>query len=277
MYVRHRRMQSGNSRLLLDILRGENGKLPLGFWLDIGCGVGDLLAAAHAEGGLRGGGHVGIDLSPVMVELASERNGEIAQFQVADAADLPFDDESFDVVASNSALHWLNAPEEKCTPKKAFAEIKRVLKKSGSAAFSISATGTARRFQAAYVAVYDRHPEWRERSALFRPDPIGNMQLADIVAQATATGLRVVDAVTRYEPVTYDNAGQYADDVAAYGLGPYTVAFAPSYRDAAWKAIVAGFRERVGDGLYVHDQFMSYVFVHRADANLAQSPRGTPR
>src|SRR5580704_12310857 len=56
--------------------------------LEIGCGLGDLLAAVKPARG------VGVDFSPEMVKLARERHPEI-EFQVADA--LEFDcSEKFD-------------------------------------------------------------------------------------------------------------------------------------------------------------------------------------
>src|ERR1019366_7582130 len=48
--------------------------------LEVGCGLGDLLAAVKPARG------VGVDFSPAMVALARERHPEL-EFQVADAAD----------------------------------------------------------------------------------------------------------------------------------------------------------------------------------------------
>ncbi|MEX2116102.1 MAG: class I SAM-dependent methyltransferase, partial [Bacteroidota bacterium] len=72
--------------------------------LEIGCGLGtDLLQFARA------GAHVtGIDLTPASIDLARKRfslYGIPADLQVADAENLPFPDESFDVVYSFGVLH----------------------------------------------------------------------------------------------------------------------------------------------------------------------------
>ncbi|MDA8327259.1 MAG: methyltransferase domain-containing protein [Nitrospiraceae bacterium] len=76
--------------------------------LDIGCGVGNLtlkLAALVEEGFV-----LGIDASPPMIEKAKELAGQSNQrnieFQVMSMAQTNFQGR-FDVVFSNSALHWV--------------------------------------------------------------------------------------------------------------------------------------------------------------------------
>lgn len=68
--------------------------------LDVGCGEGRL--TRH----LASLGHrvVGIDVSPTLVAAARELASEM-ELHVADAAALPFDDASFDVIVSFMCLH----------------------------------------------------------------------------------------------------------------------------------------------------------------------------
>ena len=94
--------------------------------LEIGCGMGtDLLQFA------RGGARVtGIDLTPRSIEISRQHlllYGTSGDFANADCEQLPFADESFDVVYSNGVLHH--------TPDTAGAvrEIHRVLKPGGLA------------------------------------------------------------------------------------------------------------------------------------------------
>jgi SAM-dependent methyltransferase len=95
--------------------------------LDIGTGLGDgalLIAREFPHARVRG-----IDISEEMVRRAQDRigldpEGRVA-FKVADAARLPFEDESFDLVAQ------LNMPPF-------FAEIARVLRPGGFAVVSAS-------------------------------------------------------------------------------------------------------------------------------------------
>jgi len=94
--------------------------------LDVGCGQGlDLIGFA------RGGANVtGIDLTPRHVELANRHLAALGlpgAAIVGDAEQLPFADDSFDVVTSNGVLHH--------TPDMAAAlrEIRRVLRPDGVA------------------------------------------------------------------------------------------------------------------------------------------------
>lgn len=88
--------------------------------LEVGCGEGELAERIGAE--LQGARVVAVDLSPRMVELAWARG---VAAQVADVQDLPFDDESFDVVLAAWMLY--HVPE----PDRGLAEIVRVLRPGG--------------------------------------------------------------------------------------------------------------------------------------------------
>jgi SAM-dependent methyltransferase len=94
--------------------------------LEVGCGMGtDLLQFA------RGGARVtGVDLTPRSIEISRQHlaiYGERGDFAISDGENLPFADESFDVVYSNGVLHH--------TPDTAGAvrEIHRVLRSGGLA------------------------------------------------------------------------------------------------------------------------------------------------
>jgi ubiquinone/menaquinone biosynthesis C-methylase UbiE len=100
---------------------GERGRL-----LEVGCGMGtDLLQLAR-----KGIDVAGVDLTEAAIELAKKRFGMYeleAELRVADAENLPFNDEEFEVVYSFGVLH--HTPDT----KKAVRETHRVLKKSGRA------------------------------------------------------------------------------------------------------------------------------------------------
>ncbi len=94
--------------------------------LEIGCGLGTD-GAQFAEAGAD---YTGVDLTEAAVELARKRFELFdlpGKFQTADAENLDFADESFDLVYSHGVLH--HTPET----AKAIREIHRVLRPGGRA------------------------------------------------------------------------------------------------------------------------------------------------
>jgi len=99
---------------------------PGGRLLEIGCSMGtDLLQLSG-----RGFQANGIDLTEAGIELARKRFGLFgrhAKLYVGDAENLPFRDDSFDIVYSFGVLH--HTPDT----ARAIGEVRRVLKRGGEA------------------------------------------------------------------------------------------------------------------------------------------------
>ncbi len=101
--------------------------------LDIGSGAGfDLIVASRMVG--PGGKVCGIDLTPEMAQkavtnlkVAGVNNGEV---RISGAEDIPYGDNTFDVVTSNGVLNLSPLKEE------SFREIYRVLKPYGRLQFA---------------------------------------------------------------------------------------------------------------------------------------------
>jgi 2-polyprenyl-3-methyl-5-hydroxy-6-metoxy-1,4-benzoquinol methylase len=80
--------------------------------LEVGCGRGDfarLLARQHPSGRI-----IATDFSSSAIETARTKvaNTHNLQYQVADAQDLPFDDNSFDYVISCECLEHVEKPQQ---------------------------------------------------------------------------------------------------------------------------------------------------------------------
>jgi SAM-dependent methyltransferase len=104
--------------------RGRNRGVTI---VDLGCGPGDL--AVEISRRLRDARIVGVDLSPSMLLWAGRHattDGRL-RFIVGDAADLPFDDASVDLVVSTLSMHHWTEPAD------VFGEIARVLRPGGVA------------------------------------------------------------------------------------------------------------------------------------------------
>jgi ubiquinone/menaquinone biosynthesis C-methylase UbiE len=95
--------------------------------LDVGCGYGaDVVALAERMG--PGGRAVGVDVSEAMISEARQRTmgrGPVVSFQIGDANDLPFENDTFDVCRIETVLQHL--PE----PARATAEMVRVTRPGG--------------------------------------------------------------------------------------------------------------------------------------------------
>jgi arsenite methyltransferase len=91
--------------------------------LDIGSGPGFLAAEMAAEVGPEGK-VVGVDPSDSMLEMGRRRDAPV-EFVAGDAVALPFDDESFDAVASTQVYEYV------ADMPAALAEARRVLRTGG--------------------------------------------------------------------------------------------------------------------------------------------------
>ncbi|TAF65993.1 MAG: class I SAM-dependent methyltransferase [Cytophagales bacterium] len=92
--------------------------------LDVGCGNGYVLSKFAKEGAEV----YGVDITDKAIELTTKRFDLLdlkGNFQVANAEQLPFEDETFDCVTSMGVLH--HVPDT----IKAVSEVHRVLKKDG--------------------------------------------------------------------------------------------------------------------------------------------------
>ncbi len=117
------RMNLGLRRIGVGMKRPQHGMQVL----DIGCGTG-----AHLELYKKHGCDLyGIDTSPSMLDVARKKLGDGAVLKIADAGNIPFDDETFDLVLSMLTLHEMD-PEIRSA---ATREAARVTKRDGRILF----------------------------------------------------------------------------------------------------------------------------------------------
>jgi ubiquinone/menaquinone biosynthesis C-methylase UbiE len=156
--------------------------------LDIGCGPASLWRANRERIDPTWSLTL-VDLSPGMIDAARRRLGNRAQYVVADVQELPFGDDSFDVVVANHMLYHVPARA------RAFAEIRRVL--VGGGAFHASTNGRGHLAELASLV-----PGWGlERYAEAFGLETGPAQLASFFADVRTERFENDLAVTEVEPV----------------------------------------------------------------------------
>ena len=260
IYANRKLLQTSNLKRLVSHLHDSTHVPSKGVLLDIGCGDGVLLDVLRERYRRQPFGYIGVDLSDGMIAAALERHAGEGEFQVGDAEHLPLKSNSVDLVISNSVLHWLNVVEEMRTPENAVGEIYRVLSPGGIAAVSVSAIGTAARFLLAYKK--SLRAALNSEASVYG-DPIGSMQLHDLVNIFLRCNFSIDLAQLEYEPAVYPEPKKYADDVKAYGYEMFLRGVPIDQKEKVWETIVKEFESICGLGKYVHDQYMSYVIVRK--------------
>ena len=105
-----------------DVL-AETIREPFSDLLDAGCGTGAMLGMFKMD--YPGRNYTGVDLSEKMIETAKKKHLDGICFVAGDCENLPFADDSFDVVTCSMSFHHYPNPE------KFFVSLHRVLRPGG--------------------------------------------------------------------------------------------------------------------------------------------------
>lgn len=117
-----------------DVL-AELEKEPFNDLLDCGCGTGPMLALLHKK--YPDKHYTGIDLTPKRIEVAKKKNMKDGELVVGDCENLPFAENSFDVVICCESFHHYPNPQD------FFNSVYRVLRPNGRLVLRDVTMGTA--------------------------------------------------------------------------------------------------------------------------------------
>ncbi|MCM1189604.1 MAG: methyltransferase domain-containing protein [bacterium] len=101
----------------------EVAKEPFLDLLDAGCGTGAMLCMFQKD--YPDKNYTGVDLSEKMIEVARAKHRKEIRFVAGDCENLPFPDNSFDVVTCSMSFHHYPNPEQ------FFRSLRRVLRPGG--------------------------------------------------------------------------------------------------------------------------------------------------
>ena len=188
--------------------------------LDLGCGGGHLvrdLALAVGDSGRV----VGLDTSSDQLESAGALCAGLSAVELreGDATDLPFEDASFDSLASIQMLEYVPDVDA------AIAEIRRVLKPGGKAVL-VSVLWDHWRFHGAEAELNDRmHDIWREHCS-------HQMLPMELPAKLIAAGFNGV----AQRPIAFMNGTMHANAFARWAaklVATFAIAKGVAEQDAA--------------------------------------------
>lgn len=117
--------------------------------LDLGCGVGQFSQALKKR--YPKAQIVGVDLSLQMLSMSKSKQRWRSKWALVggDIAELPFANESFDLVFSNQAIHWVDKTD------KLFSELHRIMAVNGCLMFSTLGPDTFKELAAAFKTIDD--------------------------------------------------------------------------------------------------------------------------
>lgn len=203
-------------------------------WLDVGCGTGGLsqtILDSASPKEVRG-----VDFSEGFVSYArASLTDQRAQFEVADACELPFSPEEWDAVVSGLVLNFI--PE----PGKAVAEMTRVTRSGGTVAVYVfdyaGKMEMMRRFWDAAAALDPAAADLDEgrRFPICQPDSLETL--------FRGAGLQCVEVRAIDVPTTFRDFDDYWTPFLG-GTGP-----APSYATSLSEKARTDLRERIREAL----------------------------
>lgn len=167
--------------------------------LDVACGTG-VVAREAADRIVGRGRVVGLDLNPGMLEVASRLRPDI-EWQQGDAGELPFPDESFDVVLCQAALMFF---EDRA---RAIREMARVVVPDGTVAIQTWASLEAQPGYGPFIEVTARHAGPESIDLLSSYWVLGDLDLVGSLFDAA--GLEVITTQTRLGTAMFDSIDEF--------------------------------------------------------------------
>jgi SAM-dependent methyltransferase len=225
-------------------------------WLDVGCGSGALTQTILNQTNPKT--IYAIDFSPDYIAYAKEKSSvPNAHFQVADAQELPFEDNSFDATASALVLNFIPDVD------KAISEQMRVIKSGGTvAAYVWDYSGKMELMRHFWDAACELNPQAIE---LDEGPKFPICQLARLETLFDNHGLSGVEVRNIDAPTVFENFDDYWQPFLG-GQGP-----APGYAMSLSETDRNGLRDHIKQNLPIAEDG-SISMISRALAVKGRKP-----
>lgn len=181
--------------LLVDIAGVREGQAVL----DVACGTG-VVARAAAERLGETGRVVGVDRLEAMLSVAARLRPDL-EWRLGDAHDLPFPDNSFDVVLCQAALMFMDAPGE------ALAEMARVVTPHGAVGLQVWGRVESSPGLYPFAQAVERHAGAEAVDLWATPSRLGDLDA--LLATVEKAGLEVTGTQTRLGMVRVPSIDAY--------------------------------------------------------------------
>lgn len=232
---RYHRFRDERRRPFDDLL-GLLSPVPGGRIVDLGCGTGELTAAAHARLGT--GEALGIDSSPSMLADAAGLEVPGLRFAAGDLAGPP-PDPPWDVVLANASLHW--AEDHPAV----LGRWRAALAPGGQLAVQVPAN----RDHPSHATIREvlAEPPFDELLEQGPPDPLVSV-LDPAVYAEVLWALGAQEQLVRLQ--VYGNEMPSVADVVEWTSGTALVPVRAVLAPAAYEAFVARYAERLAEHLH---------------------------
>ncbi len=233
------------------LLTAAAGLAPGQTVLDVACGTG--IVARVAADRLAGTGRVtGVDLNPGMLTVARRVRPDL-DWREGDAADLPFDDDSFDTVLCQMALMFF--PDGRT----AVREMARVTRPGGTVALAVPAALEDQPANRPFVEAAVRHAGPEARALLGAYWSCGD--LTGLCGLLTSAGLEVTDTWTHLGTARFASPVQLA--VTEIEGSPLTERITPDARARILDEAVRVLQPWVASDGTLHAPLRGYLVAGR--------------
>jgi ubiquinone/menaquinone biosynthesis C-methylase UbiE len=226
--------------------------------LDVACGPGVVARLAARRAGA--GRVTGLDINPGMVEVARSLPSELPiSWEEGSALQMPFPDESFDLVLCQQGLQFF--------PDRAagLREMRRVLVPGGRTVVAVWGPIERSPGFAALAAALERHVG--PAAAVAARSPFSLSEIGDLHDLLTGSGLRNVEVRSRAKMLRFPQAAEF---VAQYVWGSPVAAVLGDIDPSALEPVAREVAETLAP--YIQDEVLSFPIEN----HLAQAVRPPP-